>query len=196
MIPQPALPASPAVIANPCGQTAQVTIIGGTVSSINVPSGGTQLATATNYTAAVPAGSSIGITYSGAPTGIYWSVLTPAVPASTVAAANMTGRDLTVILGGGTVTHVTVNGTDRATSSPAVVALPAGESITLTYSAAPVWAWMDYLDMAWLDSLGTAYAQPNTVTPSGVSGYSPVNALPYAAHATGGLSGLAVGVAN
>ena len=44
---------------------------------------------------------------------------------------------------GGTVTHVNVNGTDRATSSPANVPLPNGVPITLTYSAAPVWAWMN-----------------------------------------------------
>ena len=196
MIQQPALPASPATITNPCGQTAYVTIIGGTVSSVNVPSGGTQVATATNYMATVPAGSTLGITYSVAPTSIYWSTLTPAVPASTVAVANTTGKDLAVILGAGTVTHVTVSGTDRATSSPAIVALPAGGTITLTYSVAPVWAWMDFLDVPWLDSLGTAYAASNTVPASGVAGYSPLNALPYAVHNGASMAGFCAAVAN
>ena len=196
MLPQPALPASPATITNPCGQTAFVTIVGGTVSSVNVPSGGTQVATATNYMATVAAGTAIGITYSVAPTGIYWSTLTPAVPASGTAVANSTGKDITVVLGAGTVTHVNVNGTDRATSSPANVMLPAGGVITLTYSVAPVWAWMDFLDVPWLDSLGSAYAASNTVPATGVAGYSPVNALPYAVHAEGGLPGLGVGVSN
>ena len=196
MISQPALPASPATISNPSGQTAQVTIIGGTVSSVNVPSGGTQVATATNFMASVLAGSSIGLTYSVAPTGLWWSVQTPAVPASGTAVLNSTGQDLTVILGAGTVTNVVVNGTSVATSSPAVVMLPAGQSITLTYSVAPVWSWQDFLDLTGAGSTGTVYAQPNTVAPSGGTGYSPLNVLPYAVHATGGEPGLAVGVAN
>lgn len=120
----------------------------------------------------------------------------PPVPASTVTYTNSTGQTAYVTVIGGTVTHVTVNGTDRATSSPANVMLPAGESISLTYSAAPVWAWMDFLDLPNSDSLGTTYASENTVAPSGAAGYSPVNALPYAAHAEGGFPGFGVGVAN
>lgn len=196
MIQQPALPASPATISNTAGQSAQVTIIGGTVTSVNVPSGGTQVAAATNFTATVPAGSSIGITYSVAPTSIYWSTLTPAVPASGTAVANTTGQDITVILAAGTTTHITVNGTDRGTTTPAQVMLPAGQSITLTYSVAPVWSWQNFIDLVESDSLGVAYAQANTVTPSGGTGYSPLNALPYAVHAEGGLTGLAAAVSN
>ena len=196
MIQQPALPSSPATISNTSGQTAQVTIIGGTVSSVNVPAGGTQVATATNVTATVPAGSTIGITYSGAPTSIFWSTLTPAVPASGTAVMNSTGQDITVVLAAGTTTHITVNGTDRGTTTPAQVMLPAGQSITLTYSVAPVWSWLNFPDLVELDSLGTSYAQPNTIVPSGGTGYSPLNALPYAVHATGGEPGLAVAVSN
>lgn len=193
MLPQPAVPATTVAYANGTGQTAYVTITGGTVTSINV--NGTQVATATNYMATVPAGQTIAITYSAAPAW-YWSTFTPPVPATTVAAANTTGQDISVILAAGTVTHVTVNGTDRATSSPANVMVPNGESITLTYSAAPVWAWMNYLDLANSDSLGTAYASENTVPATGVAGYSPVNDLPYAAHAATGESGLGAGVSN
>ena len=193
MIQQPAVPSSTVAYTNATGQTANVTIIGGTVTSINVA--GTQVATSSGYMASVPAGATIAITYSVVPAW-YWSILTPAVPSSTVAVANTTGKDISVVLGAGTVTHVTVNGTDRATSSPANVMLPAGESISLTYSVAPVWAWMDFLDMAGLDSLGTAYAAPNTIAPTGVSGYSPENALPYATHAATGEPGFGVGVSN
>jgi len=193
MIPQPAVPASTVAVTNTTGQTVSVTVIGGTVTHITV--NGTDQATSTNFTATVAAGQTIAITYSVAPAW-YWSVLTPAVPSSTVAVANTTGRDISVVLGAGTVTHVTVNGTDRATSSPANVMLPAGESISLTYSVAPVWAWMDFLDMAGYDSLGVAYAQPNLTAPTGVSGYDPVNALPYAAHAATGEPGFGVGIAN
>jgi hypothetical protein len=74
--------------------------------------------------------------------------------------------------------------------------LPAGESISLTYSGAPVWAWMTFLDLAGLDSLGTVYACSNTVPASGVAGYDPVNDLPYAAHGEGGFPGFGVGVSN
>lgn len=193
MLPQPAVPASTNTVTNTTGQTAYVTIIGGTVTHITVA--GSDQATSTNFMATVAAGATIAITYSVVPAW-YWSTFTPAVPSSATAVVNTTGQDITVILAAGTVTHVTVNGSDRATSSPANVMVPNGESITLTYSVAPVWAWMNFPNLDVLDSLGTSYASSNTVPPSGVAGYSPVNALPYAQHAEGGLSGLGVGVSN
>ena len=195
MIPQPALPASTVAATNLSGQTAFVTIIGGTVTSVNVPAGGTQVATATGFTATVAAGQTISVTYSVAPAW-YWSTFTPAVPATTVAVANTTGQDISVVLGGGTTTHITVNGTDRGTTTPANVMLPAGESIAITYSAAPVWAWMNFQDLGGLDSLGLAYSQPNTIAASGVSGYSPLNALPYAVHNGMSMAGFGAGVSN
>lgn len=193
MLQQPAVPASTVTTANTSGQTAFVTVIGGTVTSINV--NGTQVATASGFTATVPNGATIAVTYSVVPAW-YWSTLTPAVPASTVALANTTGQDITVVLGGGTVTHVAVNGTDRATSSPAQVMLPAGASITLTYSAAPAWAWMNFLNLDVIDSLGGTYAFPNLVPATGTSGYSEANALPYAPHAATGAGGFGTGIAN
>lgn len=193
MLPQPAVPASTVTYTNTTGQTAYVTVIGGTVTHITV--NGSDQATSTNFMATVPAGQTIALTYSVLPAW-YWSTFTPAVPASTTAVANPTGQDITVILGAGTVTHVTVNGSDRATSSPAQVMLPAGESIALTYSVAPVWAWMNFQDLGGLDSLGTAYSASNTVAATGVAGYSGLNDLPYAQHAVGGEAGLAVGVSN
>jgi len=195
MLQQPVVPASTVAYTNTSGQTAFVTIVSGTVTSINVPAGGTQVATATNYTATVAAGQTISITYSVVPTW-YWSTFTPAVPASLTAVANTTGQEITVVLAGGTTTHIAVNGTDRGTTTPANVMLPSGTSIVLTYSAAPVWAWMNYLNLDLLDSLGAVYNGANTVAPTGVSGYSEVNALPYAPHAATGSSGFGVGIAN
>jgi hypothetical protein len=195
MLQQPAVPASTVAYTNTSGQSAQVTIVSGTVTSINVPAGGTQVATATNYTATVAAGQTISITYSVVPVW-YWSTFTPAVPLTTVPVANTTGQDITVVLAGGTATHIAVNGTDRGTTTPAQVMLPAGGSIAVTYSAAFVWAWMNYLNLDLLDSLGGVYNAPNLVAATGVSGYSPVNALPYAAHSATGNTGLAVGVSN
>jgi hypothetical protein len=196
MIQQPAVPASTVTYTNPCGQTAFVTVAGGTVTHITV--NGTDQATSTNFMATVPAGGTIAITYSAAPTW-YWSTFTPAIPTSGVPLLNPTGQDISVILLAGTVTHVNVNGTDRATSSPANVMLPNGESITLTYSVAPVWAWMNFIDLANSDSLGTAYASGNTIAPSvstGVAGYSEANSLPYATHGATGSPGYGAGVSN
>jgi hypothetical protein len=193
MIQQPAVPASTVTTTNNSGQTALVTIIGGTVTSVNV--NGTQVATGTSFTATVPAGGTIAVTYSGAPTW-YWSTFTPAIPASLTAVANTTGQDITVVLAGGTVTHITVNGTDRGTTTPAQVMVPNGASITLTYSGAPVWAWLNYFNLDLLDSLGGAYASNSTILATGVSGYSPANALPYAQHAATGSTGFGTGIAN
>jgi hypothetical protein len=193
MLPQPAVPASTVTYANTTGQTAFVTIVSGTVTSINVNA--VQVAVATNYMATVPAGQTIAVTYSVLPTW-YWSPFTPAVPASLTTIANPTGQDLSVVLAGGTTTHIAVNGTDRATTTPAFVMLPGGSTITLTYSVVPVWAWMNYYNMDLLDSLGGVYNANNTVAPSGVSGFSPVNDLPYAPHSTGGFPGFALGTSN
>lgn len=195
MIPQPAVPASTVAATNTSNQTAFVTVVGGTVTSVNVPAGGTQVSTGSNFTATVAAGQTISVTYSAAPTW-YWSTFTPAVPASTVAAVNTTGQDITVVLAGGTTTHITVNGTDRGTTTPANVMVPNGQSITLTYSAAPAWAWMNFLNLDLLDSLGTAYATNCAIPATGVSGYSEANALPYAQHAATGATGFGTGIAN
>jgi hypothetical protein len=65
----------------------------------------------------------------------------PAVPASTVAQQNTSYRDAAVSIQGGTVTVVAVDGTTVATVTNTTVIVPSGKNITLTYSAAPTWAW-------------------------------------------------------
>ena len=195
MLQQPVVPASTVAYTNTSGQTAAVTIVGGTVTSVNVPAGGTQVATATNFTATVAAGQTISVTYSVVPTW-YWSTFTPAIPLTTVPLANTTGQDISVVLTGGTTTHIAVNGTDRGTTTPANVMLPAGASITLTYSAAPVWAWLNFFNLDLLDSLGGVYNSNNGIAPTGVSGYSPANSLPYAQHSATGSANFATGVSN
>jgi hypothetical protein len=195
MLQQPAVPASTVAYTNTSGQTASVTIVSGTVTSVNVPAGGTQVAVATNFTATVLAGQTISVTYSVLPTW-YWSTFTPAVPASLTAVVNTTGQDISVVLAGGTVTHITVNGTDRGTTTPAFVMVPGGSTITLTYSVVPVWAWLNFLNLDLNDSLGGVYNANNAVAPSGASGYSPVNALPYAQHAATGAPGFGLGISN
>jgi len=193
MIAQPAVPASTVTTTNTSGQTAFVTLVGGTVTSVNVNT--VQVATGTSFTATVPAGGTIAVTYSVVPVW-YWSTFTPAVPASLAAVTNTTGQDITVVLAGGTTTHIAVNGTDRGTTTPAQVMVPNGASIVLTYSVVPVWAWLNYFNLDVLDSLGTVYASNNSIAPTGVSGYNEANSLPYAQHGATGSANFATGVSN
>lgn len=209
MITQPAVPAtSPAGLTNTAlnltGQTAQVSVSSNGATMANYWLSGVSVATsAAQYMITVPAGGTAALQYTVAVPLWYWSVLTPALPATTVAVTNTTGKELSVAAWGGTTTFWYVNGTQVATTTPAAsaaplaLALPPGAAISVTYSVAPVWTWMDYLDTAPLpNSNGNVYAQPNTVAPTGVSGYSPLNTLAYAAHAEGGLAGWASAVSN
>lgn len=70
---------------------------------------------------------------------------TPAVPASTTPQANNTGQAVAVTIVGGTVTVVSINGVTQTVNGVNQVAgtfvVPAGQSITLTYSVAPTWVW-------------------------------------------------------
>lgn len=68
------------------------------------------------------------------------SMTQPAVPASGTAVTNTYGCDAMVYITGGTVTAVAVGGTATALTS-GVFAVPAYQTITLTYSAAPTWQW-------------------------------------------------------
>jgi hypothetical protein len=71
-----------------------------------------------------------------------YSVTTPAIPASNVAVINSTGVDCNVYLSSGTVTQIQVNGIFVLASPPATIFLPAGSSIKLIYTVAPIWAWV------------------------------------------------------
>lgn len=72
------------------------------------------------------------------PSGLYGP---PAVPASGAAYTNPTPFSQTVYITGGTVTAIAVDGAILGiTAGP--VRLPAGSTITLTYSAAPTWTWI------------------------------------------------------
>lgn len=68
------------------------------------------------------------------------SVTPPAIPATTVALTNPFWRTAEIHITGGTVTQVAIDGTNQLSTSGAFT-LPAGHTITLTYSAAPTWAW-------------------------------------------------------
>lgn len=65
----------------------------------------------------------------------------PTIPATTVALTNPFPFDCTVYLAGGTVTAVAIGGTATGLTS-GMFSVPAGETITLTYSVAPTWTWL------------------------------------------------------
>jgi len=69
----------------------------------------------------------------------------PTMPASGTAITNPFPFDCTVYIYGGTVTDIEIDGTSTglttASSGSASVRVAAGQSITLTYSAAPTWTW-------------------------------------------------------
>ena len=65
---------------------------------------------------------------------------TPAIPASTVAATNESGRLAWVEVVAGTVTVVAIDGVTTGRVVGAFLVRP-GSTITLTYSVAPTWKW-------------------------------------------------------
>lgn len=75
-------------------------------------------------------------------------VTTPAVPASTVAIKNSTGRPVVVYIKGGTLTVISVGGisTGISAAAPAGVAhsipLAINQTVAITYSLAPTWVWI------------------------------------------------------
>jgi hypothetical protein len=81
---------------------------------------------------------------------------TPAVPASTVTAQNTNAWPVFVTITGGTLTFVFVNGVQVGTTAGTYV-VPAGQTISITYSVAPTWAWTGVLaEHNALSSLPTA----------------------------------------
>ena len=211
IIQPPVLATSPAgttnATTNNTGETAYVTVAANGATMANYWVGAVSVATsAAQFTMTVPPGGTCALQYTVAVPVWLWSPYTPAIPTSGTATTNLvtnnTGKSLAVAAWGGTTTYWYVNGTQVATTTPTsanpplALPLPPGGTISVTYSAAPVWAWLDWPDLASVNSGGTVYAQPNTVAASGAGGYSPLTALPYAVHAEGGLAGLGVGVSN
>lgn len=65
----------------------------------------------------------------------------PTMPSSGTSLTNPFPFDATIYVSGGTVTEIAVGGTSTGLTSGAVF-IPAGETITLTYSSAPTWVWI------------------------------------------------------
>lgn len=72
-----------------------------------------------------------------------WGVLavsTPAVPATTVAQQNNNPFPVKVVITGGTMTAVVVNGVTVGTGA-GTYSVPSAGTISLTYTVAPTWVW-------------------------------------------------------
>jgi hypothetical protein len=66
----------------------------------------------------------------------------PAIPASATPFTNPFWRDCAVVVNGGTVSAIAVDGVATGyTSTDRTVIVPSGKSITLTYTVAPSWTW-------------------------------------------------------
>lgn len=65
----------------------------------------------------------------------------PAIPASGTPYTNVLNADATVTITGGTVTAISIGGQATGLTTPATLRVPAGQSITLTYTVAPTWTW-------------------------------------------------------
>ena len=79
--------------------------------------------------------------------GLTYLITTPSVPTSGTPQTNSNPSTVNVYLYGGTVTAINYtpssgSSTQVGTSGPATVRLNPGDSITLTYSAAPTWKWV------------------------------------------------------
>ena len=65
---------------------------------------------------------------------------TPSIPASTTPVTNTSPLPATVVISGGTLTNVSVNGV-TAGAGDGTYTVPSGGTIAMTYSAAPTWTW-------------------------------------------------------
>lgn len=117
------------------------------------------------------------------------AVSTPAVPLTTVVVTNTTGQYVSVAIVGGTMTNVSINGV-TAGAGAGNYSLPPGGTISMTYTVAPTWTWTA--------PIATSYTPGYSAYNSGASGpgYSPITAMPYAAHSLSGFTGWGVGVCN
>jgi hypothetical protein len=192
----PSVPATATPVLNTTGQAVDAAVTGGTITGILVLP-----------TPAIP-------------------VTTPAVPASTVTATNTNAFPVAVTMSGGTITVQAVGGSTQFTNQAgAILIVPAGSTIAITYSVAPTWSWQ----AAIAGFSGTSIPSPSSVPlpASGAAiqliysvaptwawtaplalGYTPgysgmnqaqgsqITQLPWAAHAVVGLTGLGVGVDN
>jgi hypothetical protein len=197
----PAVPATGVAVPNPTGDNVNVTLAGGTTQSIlvtqpNPPAVTTPAVPATTVAATNPStfpcqvviganGATItAVTVNGS--GVGTAAGTYVVPASGTISITYTVATPTwtwTALAGG------ISGNPVAANYS--IDVPPGCSIVLIFTVAPTsWAWTNPDDLSYTPG----YYASNTQAEA--AGWNPYTALPYAQHATLGVSGLATGVSN
>jgi hypothetical protein len=88
---------------------------------------------------------------------------TPAVPASTTPVTNTAPFSALVVITGGTMTNVSINGVTVGTGA-GTYTVPAGGTITMTYTAAPTWTWALQTSFGWQAFLHVASFTGSTAT--------------------------------
>lgn len=140
-IPNPSVPASGTAATNTYNNAVQVVVTGGTMTQVLI--NGVQEGTGA-ATYQVPAGGTITLIYTVAPTWTWTlvpsGVVAPSVPASTTPVTNTSGYNVQVVITGGTMTAVIIGGVTVGAGA-GTYQLPAGANISLTYSVAPTWTW-------------------------------------------------------
>ena len=76
----------------------------------------------------------------------------PVFPASAAVFTNTYGRNAIVVISGGSVTQVLVNGVSAGLGG--TYQLPAGATIAVTYTGTPAWTWNTPLNMSALQPPG------------------------------------------
>jgi hypothetical protein len=120
----------------------------------------------------------------------------PVFPASTVSFTNTYGRNAIVVISGGSVTVVLVNGVSAGLGGTYTV--PAGATIAVTYTGTPAWTWNTPLNMSALQPPANDFSSANT---GGMYGYGAAapdewQSLPYGPHGALAQPGLGAAVSN
>lgn len=140
-IPNPSVPASGTPVTNTYNDAVQVVITGGTMTQVIID-GVVEGAGAGTYQ--VPSGGTIQLTYTVAPSWTWTltpsGISAPGVPASGTPVNNTSGYNVQVVITGGTMTAVIINGVTVGAGA-GTYQLPAGATISMTYSVAPTWTW-------------------------------------------------------
>ena len=117
---------------------------------------------------------------------------TPAVPASTVAVQNPNTYPVTVVITGGTMTAVIVNGVTVGAGA-GTYAVPAAGAISMTFTVAPTWAWSNPAGPA-LPAVSATW--DGAATPTLTVAEGGVTAAAYSGQANAGFAGVPQSVLN
>lgn len=199
-VPTPAFPATGVAVPNSTGQNVVATFTGGTTQTVvSSPAIVPVVAAPAIPASTVAATNNTGVPVLVAITGGTTTVI--AVNGTTVAtttpanvyvpAGGTIAITYSVVPTGWTWTAVYAGLSGNPIGAPFSVMVPPGGSITAFFTAAATWAWANP-ELAYYTS---PYYAAENIGASG-AGYNPDTVLPFAQHATGGLTNLATAVSN